>query len=456
MSTKKDLIKKDNNKNNVNNNSVYFFADHKLISNKNNNCNQKLKAKKAKKCTTVFMLNKDKGLAVSDEEIAINYDNLAIETEALKQANKAVEKQNKKPTKWLNVSFFILNILVVVGILIYQINKMGVATIEKLTTFRWIFIVYALLIFALIMLLESFRTFILIFKVTKTVRPILSYKSAVINRFYDCITPFATGGQPFEVFYLNSRGLKGGPATSVPLAKSVFQVIAFIIVSIIVLIFGSNLFGENQIAVTTWGIISLVIAIFLVGTVLMFSISKKIMPKITMFFIKLLHKLKLVKDYNLTFNKCMKVILEYQKSMKFYAKSVLTVIVSFVSSGLIVVLKAIIPLMIYCVFNASASIDVVMEVFSKFIIIELATKYIPLPGGTGVAEISFSALFASLFGDGTLFWALLLYRIFNYFIYLFQGLVVIIYDFAYGNRKNRRLVNEKMLLEKNIIEKEEL
>ena len=366
---------------------------------------------------------------------------LAIETEALKQANKAVEKQNKKPTKWLNVSFFILNILVVVGILIYQINKMGVATIEKLTTFRWIFIVYALLIFALIMLLESFRTFILIFKVTKTVRPILSYKSAVINRFYDCITPFATGGQPFEVFYLNSRGLKGGPATSVPLAKSVFQVIAFIIVSIIVLIFGSNLFGENQIAVTTWGIISLVIAIFLVGTVLMFSISKKIMPKITMFFIKLLHKLKLVKDYNLTFNKCMKVILEYQKSMKFYAKSVLTVIVS---------------LMIYCVFNASASIDVVMEVFSKFIIIELATKYIPLPGGTGVAEISFSALFASLFGDGTLFWALLLYRIFNYFIYLFQGLVVIIYDFAYGNRKNRRLVNEKMLLEKNIIEKEEL
>ena len=31
MSTKKDLIKKDNNKSNVNNNSVYFFADHKLI-----------------------------------------------------------------------------------------------------------------------------------------------------------------------------------------------------------------------------------------------------------------------------------------------------------------------------------------------------------------------------------------------------------------------------------------
>lgn len=445
----------ENNKKEVNNNNVYFFADHKQIVNKTKPQKKQLKNNKPAKYTTVFMLNKDNSLIVTDEEIKVNYDNKSIETEALKEANRVVQNQSKKPNKWLSISFFIVNILVVVGILIYQINNMGVATIEKLTTFRWSYLIYALLIFALIMALESFRTFILIFKVTREVRPILSYKTAVVNRFYDCVTPFSTGGQPFEVFYLNSRGLNGGAATSVPLAKSVFQVIAFIIVSIIVLVCSPNLFGDSQIVVTSWAIISLIIAIAIVSVVLLFSISKKIMPKITMFFLKVLHKLKLVKDYNISFNKCMRVILEYQKSMKFYAKSVWIILISFVSSGLIVVLKAIIPLMIYCVFNAQVSGDVVLEIFSKFIIIELATKYIPLPGGTGVAEVSFSALFATLFGDGTLFWALLLYRIFNYFIYLLQGLIVVIYDFAYGNRKNRRKVEERMLLEKNIKEREE-
>lgn len=454
MAKQKKDISANNNKN-VNSVGVYFFSDHNKIVNKNGETKKQLKNKNHQKYKTVFMLNKDNGLTVTDEEIKVDYDNSSIETLTLKEANRVVENQNKKPNKWLSISFFIINILVVVGILIYQINKMGVATIEKLTTFRWSFLIYALLVFALVMVLESFRTFILIYKATKESRPILSYKSAVINRFYDCVTPFSTGGQPFEVFYLNSRGLNGGAATSVPLAKSVFQVIAFIVVSVIVLFCSPNLFGDSQIVVKSWAIISLIIAIAIVSIVLLFSISKRIMPKITMFFLKVLHKLKLVKNYNLTFNKCMRVILEYQKSMKFYAKSIWVILVSFVSSGLIVVLKAIIPLMIYCVFNKAVSAEVVLEIFSKFIIIELATKYIPLPGGTGVAEVSFSALFATLFGDGTLFWALLLYRIFNYFIYLFQGLIVVVYDFAYGNRKNRRKVEERMLLEKNIKEKEE-
>ena len=61
----------------------------------------------------------------------------------------------------------------------------------------------------------------------------------------------------------------------------------------------------------------------------------------------------------------------------------------------------------------------------------------PIPGGSGVAEISFSALFSVLFEDGTLFWGMLFWRIMNYFVYLFQGLVVLVYDFAYGNKKNK-------------------
>ena len=93
--------------------------------------------------------------------------------------------------------------------------------------------------------------------------------------------------------------------------------------------------------------------------------------------------------------------------------------------------------MLYWAFHTDITSEIVLEILSKFILIELATKYIPIPGGSGVAEISFSALFAVLFEDGTLFWGMLFWRILNYFSYLLQGIIVIAYDFAYGNKKNR-------------------
>ena len=92
-----------------------------------------------------------------------------------------------------------------------------------------------------------------------------------------------------------------------------------------------------------------------------------------------------------------------------------------------------------------------LNVFSIYNL-ELATKYIPLPGASGMAEISFSALFASLFSDGTLFWAMLFWRIMNYFIYLLQGIIVLIYDFAYGNKKNRLNLIKLAQKDKEIME----
>ena len=46
---------------------------------------------------------------------------------------------------------------------------------------------------------------------------------------------------------MNNRGVHGGIATSVPLTKAMFNNVAFIIVSIIVLIFNSDLFGKETI-----------------------------------------------------------------------------------------------------------------------------------------------------------------------------------------------------------------
>lgn len=390
----------------------------------------------------VFKVQKNESLLVSDEDIKTDVTEQNVEKKVLETAIEKVKEQKSKRSKWYSIAFFIINIFIIVGILLYQLNTFGVASITDLFNgkTRFIFLLYVLLMFVVVMMLESIRTYILIYKATKISRPYLSYKASAISRYYDCITPFTSGGQPFEVYYLGKRGVRGGIATSIPLAKIMFSQLAFLIISLVVLIASPNLFGKDSVVVNSIAIISLCITLIFFSTLFFFSISKKFAPKTVMFFIKLLYKMKIIKDYRKTFNHIMRIILEYQKTIKYYVRSIWIAIISFLCSALIIVINAFIPYLIYCMFNYSIESGVLFDIVAKFIMIELASKYIPLPGGSGMAELSFSALFASLFADGTLFWAMLVWRFFTYFIYILQGIFILGYDLIHGNKKflNRR------------------
>ena len=92
---------------------------------------------------------------------------------------------------------------------------------------------------------------------------------------------------------------------------------------------------------------------------------------------------------------------------------------------------------IYSAFNGLDA-NMYFDLLSISVIIELACHSIPLPGGSGIAELAFSTIFASLFDAGVLFWALILWRIITYYSYLISGLGIIVYDYAYGRRKLKK------------------
>lgn len=388
-----------------------------------------------------FVVYKD-----SYEEQNISEQEKKLSQKILTDSTVKVLENRTNKSKIINICFFIVSIFILVGTLLYQRNKYGVADITALTGVRYRYIFYILGLFALIMLFDSLRTHILIFKATKLHRPFLSYKSTAICRYYDCITPFSFGGQPFQIFYLNSRGVKAGIASSVPLAKYMFSQISFCIISVIMLIIGISKYNESVEVVVTLSIISLCISLFFLVVIIFLSMSKRVAPKITMSFIKLLHKLKIVKNPKLTFTKIIRQITEYRRSIIYYLKSFWTTLITFALSVLIILLKASIPYLIYCflVPNPTVSFELV---FIKFLLCELASTYIPLPGGSGMAEISFNSLFASLFLDnsGSIFWALLIYRIATYYLYILQGFVIIVYDIAYGDKKNKKFKETKLI-----------
>lgn len=394
---------------------------------------------KSSKWKSVFKTDNDT-LIPNDEDIKIDINESDINKDAVEKAEEQLREQKSKRGKWFTAVFFVVNLIVLAGVLLYQYNNFGV---KDLDTFlvenkNFKFLIFAFITFFVIMLLETLRNYMFLLKSTKLHRPILAYKSAAIHRYYDSITPMATGGQAFELIYLKSRGVKSGIATSIPFAKYIINQFAFVSLAIVLLCFNGWVLDDGAKFTTVLAITTLVVITFVVSFIIFLSISKKFAPKLILAILKLLQKCKLIKDYNVAFQKIMRFVLEYQRCIKYYASSFWTLITAFISAYGIYVCKALIAFFIYCAFNGFNT-AVFTTIFTKVILCELVVKLIPIPGGSGLSEISFTAIFISLFNNGSIFWALLIWRLLDYFAYLIQGGVILIYDFVYGNRKNAKL-----------------
>ena len=96
------------------------------------------------------------------------------------------------------------------------------------------------------------------------------------------------------------------------------------------------------------------------------------------------------------------------------------------------------PFFIISFFNGGIEEDMFMNIFVMCNLVDMASSFFPLPGGTGMNELSFQSAFATIVGQGDiLVWVLLGWRFFSYYVYLLMGIIILSYDVSYGNRKYR-------------------
>ncbi len=359
---------------------------------------------------------------------------LAEQQKLVEEAEEVVKAQKSKKKKILNAVFFGLNIVVVVLVLYFQLKGEGIGSLDLVGVNGW-FIVFAFFIFAFLMFMKSMRMNFLVKKTTKRSRPFLSYKTAALGRYYDDIVPFNAGGQPFQVYYLNKRGLPISSALSVPLGEYFLGQIAWLVINIFAVIYclAMNTLGNAQI-VLIFSLISFFInSLFFVGTIIL-AMSKRAGKIFIEKVYKLLFKMKLVKNYEKSCNRALKTISDFQESLKSFSKDIKSYIFLTLFSIVYNLLQYSIPFFLYAAlvrFDPSLFFDIMVNC----IMIDIASTIMPLPGGTGMSEFSFTEVFKKIFEGGTVFWALLLWRFFNYYIAIFQGILIIIYDYFIGNKK---------------------
>jgi len=392
--------------------------------------------------------DKVKGNIDENSQVFFSIDKSISPSEITDEKLKSVEKyhqQKKKSKKIWKILFLLINIGLVFMVFYNFAHEQG--GIQPLSTLfsnapRWSYIFVAIGLYFVTVLFNGMKFLILIHHRTGKWRPWFSIKLGVVGRYYDLITPLGSGGQPFEIYYLKKDGYSGETSTAIPLAKYMFWQFTFLLICLLILIFHSSTSEAKLVVILAW--IGLAINLTLFLFVFFMSITRKWGAALVVGVLKLLSKMKIIKNYKKTLKTVLRFVKQYQTCIKSFAKSPLTIISMFIVTALSTISNALIAYYVYISF-VDVPIVSAFEIVCKCLICELAVCFVPLPGGSGASEISFNAMLGSLFPEGTLFWGILIWRILTYYAYIIHGAIALIIGYFTSKFKKRPKTEENQV-----------
>lgn len=298
-------------------------------------------------------------------------------------------------------------------------------------------ILYLLLLILVILLGDLFKGcsfWVLIRNIKKDYKIKDSFLLILRSEFFYGITPFAVGGQPYQVYELkNKEDIAYSDGVNIVFKDYYGYQLAFVTLITIFLIVNSifNIITLNDVTIKL-----LVIGYCVnLGAILFLEYlkySKIKHDKIINFFTRILYKIKIVKDkesLSLRINNALDRIRKQVKNSeyKLVFKSYLFSILKLIMLGL----AGYLSLKATYVDNAQIINSIIIIIF-----IMNLSSFVPIPGGTGGMEYGFITLFSIYATGAQLNAAMLLWRFTGfYFLTLFGALMLIIEEKIKKRRK---------------------
>jgi len=137
----------------------------------------------------------------------------------IEEENLAKQRVKNTKSTLFNIAFIII---VFVALIIYIINVEGVENIVRiLTTADYKWIILGIIFLLAEWLLEAFVMHIPLKEIYPKHKFLLSLKVNIVGRMFNNITPFSSGGQPFQAYILSRNGLRVSDTFSVLMMKFV-------------------------------------------------------------------------------------------------------------------------------------------------------------------------------------------------------------------------------------------
>ncbi len=287
------------------------------------------------------------------------------------------------------------------------------------------YLAMAILLMFIYMFLEAAMLHVLL-NIDSKERFSISLKSMFIGQFYSLITPFASGGQPVQLYYFIKDGVRGSLATAVLINKFLYFQIGVTLYSLFLFIIKRR--ELSPFLVNSKVLIAFGIVFNLVGlTLLLLSIFqsdriKHLAEGITNFMIKIgfsaeksRHRLAHINHEVDDFASSARMLLTHKKVL--FELSLMTIVQLTSFFG--------ITYFIYRAFGHSG--NSMLSIIALQAVLYMSISLIPAPGSAGVAEGGFFIVFGSIFPSAEITSAILMWRGITYYLNLsISALVTIV------------------------------
>lgn len=252
-----------------------------------------------------------------------------------------------------------------------------------------------------------------------------SLRLIIETNFFHAVTPFSSGGQPYEIYSLKKNGIRITDATNVTIQNFIVYQIALVLLGIISLVvnhfchlFPSVVFLQKLVALGFFMNTLVIVILFVV------TFGRKLNRKIIDGGIHLLYKLKIIKNEEKLLQKSNLYLAEFHAGAKLLLKDKTNFIALIGLQFVSLCCLYLVPLcLLYGTGNYSAFNPGEAIVTSAYVM--LIGSFVPIPGGTGGLEYGFIAFYSNFITGSSLKAIMLVWRFITYYFGMIVGAIVL-------------------------------
>lgn len=350
---------------------------------------------------------------------------------------------NFKFRKMLPKLMLFLVISIVLIILLLSLNDISeIGGVLKTVEWRWMSVGFIFLL--LYILLNPISLYLL--GQSKGENKI-SFKDSILigstEYFFNGITPFSTGGQPFQVYAYNKINVKPSRSTGILLMNFVVYQIAIVFLCLLSLIYYKEL-TQNTVALETMIIIGLTMNILILLLFASLGLSKTVRNVLSKVVSKIF-KWRIFKGKLERFISSFEVYCsDAQRTFKALLQQKLKFVVCIITKTSSLIVFYMIPFFILKALKVEVTFSQIALVTAMTAFAIAMTCYIPTPGSSGGIEIAFQSLFGSIAGAGSVAVSgMILWRFLTYYILMLLSFII----YLIFERRTKHFVGREEIIE---------
>lgn len=286
---------------------------------------------------------------------------------------------------------------------------------------RPLWILAALGLMVVYWVFESLGLHLAVSRFVPTQNPGDTFCATMIGQFFNCITPFSSGGQPMQAWYLVKKGVSLSFASCSLLIKFIVYQFVLTIYSALTLLLCFKSFA-GRISSIGWLIfVGFGVNLLVITGLLCLGFLRRPTEKVLYGSVSLLQKVKLISEQAASKAKerIQKELMEFYEGFAQIRQDIGGILAMSALTAIQLTAFFLIPLCIFYAFGLGKA-DVLLMICAGAFVLNF-TSFIPLPGAAAGAEIGFHTIFSIFFPTHILSVAILFWRLLTFYLPICVG-----------------------------------